>query len=148
MNQKEIAALMQAVSVAVGERMEKLLDRIEALEARQLIPGQAGKDGAPGVAGKDGLGIEDFDVNLDGDGVLLITLSNGERRVSKRIELPVIRDAGVWRMGASYGKGSGVTYAGSLWIAQAETRSKPGEGADWRLAVKRGKDGRDATLAA
>lgn len=45
--------------------------------------------------------------------------------------------------GGSYEQGDGVTFAGSFWIAQKDTSSKPGESSDWRLAVKRGQDGRD-----
>lgn len=53
---------------------------------------------------------------------------------------------GTWAPGA-YRKGSAVTWSGSLWIAEAATKSKPGEGSmdsrAWRLAVKKGADGRD-----
>ena len=52
-------------------------------------------------------------------------------------------DAGVWKEGAAYSRGDGVTLGGSFFIAQADTTAKPGKSDDWRLAVKRGTDGRD-----
>ncbi len=56
-------------------------------------------------------------------------------------------DAGVYQAGKKdYEAGDGVTYGGSWWIAQMDRPSEaPGkvEG-EWRLAVKRGRDGKDA----
>jgi hypothetical protein len=52
-------------------------------------------------------------------------------------------DKGVWHQDF-YRKNNMVTFGGSLWIAQQDTDSKPGEDASWRLAVKRGQNGRDA----
>ncbi len=56
-------------------------------------------------------------------------------------------DGGVWReREGGYIKGSGVTLDGSWWIAQRQTKTRPGtiEGRDdWRLAVKRGQNGKD-----
>jgi hypothetical protein len=60
------------------------------------------------------------------------------------IKTAIVLDAGVWREGATYVVGDGVTLGGSFFIAQAETSAKPGKSDDWRLAVKRGSDGRDA----
>jgi hypothetical protein len=39
--------------------------------------------------------------------------------------------------------GDAVSHGGSLFIAQGDTNAKPGKSDDWRLAVKRGADGRD-----
>ena len=44
---------------------------------------------------------------------------------------------------AAYQRGDGVTLGGSFFIAQADTTAKPGKSDEWRLAVKRGADGRD-----
>jgi len=52
-------------------------------------------------------------------------------------------DKGVWKPGCLYRKMNIVTDGGSLWIAQRPTEEKPGDGDGWRLAVKRGRDGRD-----
>ncbi len=52
---------------------------------------------------------------------------------------------GVWESGRTYKRHNSVTQNGGLWICRTEsTRQKPGDGPDWQLAVRRGKDGRDA----
>jgi hypothetical protein len=62
----------------------------------------------------------------------------------RQYRLPIVRDLGVWREG-TYRKGDGVTWGGSFWIAQDETTDKPDGpgGKGWRLAVKKGRDGKD-----
>ena len=51
-------------------------------------------------------------------------------------------DAGVWTE-RTYAAGDAVSHGGSLFIAQIETTARPGKSDEWRLAVKRGNDGRD-----
>ena len=51
---------------------------------------------------------------------------------------------GTHEQGRHYRKGDFVTYAGSLWHANEQTTQKPGDGPAWTLAVKRGRDGKDA----
>lgn len=62
-------------------------------------------------------------------------------------KLPALLDAGVWHVGATYSKGACVTHDGSLWIAQNATGDKPGTSPAFRLAVKRGRDGKDLKSA-
>lgn len=52
---------------------------------------------------------------------------------------------GVWEQNLRYARDEGVTHAGSLWIAVRDTSGKPGsvDCRDWRLAAKRGADGKD-----
>lgn len=72
-------------------------------------------------------------------------LSSG-RAVRKEVAVPMVIDRGVYRADGEYRAGDGVTWAGSYWIAKDDTpQGKPGEpGSDgWRLAVKRGRDGKD-----
>lgn len=52
---------------------------------------------------------------------------------------------GVWSPGQQYRRGQLITHGGNIWHCNQPTTSKPGEAhADWTLAVRRGKDGRDA----
>ena len=60
------------------------------------------------------------------------------------IKTAIVLDAGVWKDGTTYVAGDGVTLGGSFFIAQTTTTAKPGKSDEWRLAVKRGSDGRDA----
>ncbi|RAI00141.1 hypothetical protein DLJ53_20745 [Acuticoccus sediminis] len=53
---------------------------------------------------------------------------------------------GVHQKAADYSRGDAVTASGSLWIALTDIRSgeAPGASNNWQLAVKAGRDGKDA----
>lgn len=101
------------------------------------------QDGAPGPPGRDGT-LEEAVAEHDGERTVTLVRKDGSRLGT--ITLPIPIDRGVWKPGTWYGKGDGVTWGGSFWLAQEATSAKPGEaGADsraWRLAVKRGTDGK------
>jgi hypothetical protein len=50
---------------------------------------------------------------------------------------------GPWTEGQEYKKGNFVSHGGSLFVCEFDTKTKPGSGAGWALAVARGRDGRD-----
>lgn len=74
---------------------------------------------------------------------LSLVLSSGNE-VRKRLDLPVMIYRGVFEPG-DYAPGDTVTWGGSLWHCDSATSDKPGElgSKGWRLAVKRGRDGKD-----
>jgi len=119
--------------------------------------GTDGKDGERGQKGEPGRNAADLTLlqeyidqrvermaeaasitTADGGRTLLWSLGGKVHQ----IKTAVVLDAGVWKEGA-YSSGDGVTLGGSFFIAQADTTAKPGKSDDWRLAVKRGADGRD-----
>lgn len=52
---------------------------------------------------------------------------------------------GVYQSGRTHKRNEVATFAGGLWICLAdETKAKPGDGPDWQLCCKAGRDGRDA----
>lgn len=122
-----------------------LIDRDGALkmtlsDGRMVDLGRVeGKDGAPG------LGFDDMEVAFDGERSFSLEFARGDQVKTFTFALPMMIDRGVYRAGQAYQKGDCVTYGGSLWIAQADTDTKP-DGADsgWRLSVKRGRDGKSA----
>jgi hypothetical protein len=67
------------------------------------------------------------------------------------VETRGIRYLGVWQSAQEYKRGDTVTYDGSMWICVWDTtRARPGAADDsqsraWTLAVRRGRDGRDAS---
>jgi hypothetical protein len=68
-----------------------------------------------------------------------------EKLVEFNARVPVMAYKGIFQP-SEFLQGDSVTYAGSLWIAEKDGPvGKPGEpGSDgWRLAVKRGRDGKD-----
>lgn len=99
-----------------------------------------GKDGRDGV---DGMGFDDIEVTHDGERAFTISVVKGDRRKDFSFTLPVILEKGVWKIDSAYEKGDGVTFGGNYWIAQKNEPGKPGEGDGWRLAVRRGRDGKD-----
>lgn len=60
-------------------------------------------------------------------------------------EHPPLRAGGVWRPRTAFAAGEAVTYDGSLWICTtAHTAGDRFQHDHWRLAVKRGRDAKDA----
>ncbi|WP_457813003.1 hypothetical protein U8C33_22705 [Sinorhizobium meliloti] len=102
-----------------------------------------GKDGDPG---NDGLGFDDLDVAYDGEKTITLKFTQGERVKEFAFTMPVVIDRGVYRDGSEYKAGDGVTWGGSFWIAQKDTSAKPDAGDDWRLSVKRGRDGKNGEM--
>lgn len=98
--------------------------------------------------GRDGLSLQQFDARMSEDGrTVVLTLSDGERVERRELPFPVLIYRGLFKPGA-YREGDSVTYGGSLWVAKRDTSQAPGsDAADWQLAAKRGRDGRDAVPA-
>lgn len=103
-----------------------------------------GKDGEPGKNGTDAVGFDDLDVAYDGEKTITLKFTRGGVVKEFPIVMPVVIDRGVYRDGAEYKAGDAVTWAGSVWIAQKDTATKPDSGDEWRLSVKRGRDGKNA----
>lgn len=131
-------------------------------------PGKQGAIGPPGIDGKNGergakgepgrnaadlallqeyieqrieRAIEAMSVMTPDRGRTFILCFGGI--VKRELKTALVLDAGVWKEGATYAAGDGVTLGGSFFIAQVDTMAKPGKSDDWRLAIKRGADGRD-----
>jgi hypothetical protein len=119
------------------ESLQKAVDRLPAP--------QAGKDGRDGT---DALQVSEFAVELVDGRTMVLTLGAGDQRKEARVHLPVVLDRGVFKDGEAYQQGDAVTWAGSLWIAQKDApEGKPETSRDWRLAVKRGRDGKETVRA-
>jgi hypothetical protein len=155
--------LFEAIGVCLA-MCQRALSEVRALE---LLPGpkgergEQGKQGPPGergVKGETGRNasdltfLQDYVVEQVGRAIKTasVTTSDGGRTLRlaigetvHEIKTAIVLDAGVWREGTTYAHGDGVTLGGSFFIAQADTAAKPGQSDDWRLAVKRGADGRD-----
>lgn len=126
------------------KRAQSRLDRIvEAMPKPR--DGVDGKDGAKGLDGRDALSVDDFTMTLGEDGrTVTVGLKAGDVEVTKSVTFAIPQDRGFYKDGNEYEKGDGVTCGGSYWYAQKATSSKPEVGnEDWRLAVKKGRDGKD-----
>jgi hypothetical protein len=97
-----------------------------------------------GIDGRDGMSFEEFEEVDGGIGRKTLRWSRAGQ-VMREIPIDYFCDRGVWREDvADYLKGNSVTFGGSLWISQKDSpNGKPGLSEDWRLAVKKGRDGKD-----
>jgi hypothetical protein len=106
--------------------------------------GQNGADGAPGEPGKDGFNLEDFDIEKGSDGrTFVLKFDRGDIRHEYELTFPAPVYCGIFKQGESYQPGDMVTWGGCLWHCDKATSAKP-DGEDWTLAVKKGRDGKDA----
>lgn len=132
-------AIIDRKGVLVLTMTDGRVKELDVVVGRDGSDGAPGKDGAPG---RDGFGFDGLDL-VQGDDGLTLRFAQGE--ASKDFALPVVFDRGVYREGGTYRKGNGVTWGGSYWIAQKDDPGKPDTpDSGWRLAVKKGQNGRDA----
>ena len=149
------------IAAAVTKACESLLPALVAKQyetsmpeiiarASMLVPpgrdGLPGRPGTPGEDGRDGVSIEGFEFKQADrrTQICVMKMTDGSQ-----YEWPIkmegmVIDCDVHRPGAVYEKGDAVTHGGSYWIARKDTSATPGKSDDWRLAVKRGRDGKDA----
>jgi len=134
----------------VSKHVEQTMPEIIARASVLVPPGRDGLPGRPGTAGedgKDGVSIEGFEFKQADRRTQIVTMKMTD---GTRYEWPIkldgmVIDSDVHRPGEFYEKGDAVTHGGSYWIARKDTRATPGKSDDWRLAVKKGRDGKDAT---
>lgn len=161
MTTPEVTALVKGLASALRDYVATMHtavhDRLTALEARELVPGPAGKPGPPGAPGhdgqdgrdgkdgKDGVGFDDLQMLYDGGRTFTFRWSKGSRVVEKSFAVPAVLYQGVFDATRTYEQGDQVTCAGSTWISKATTSQRPdddGPGArDWTLCSKRGPVG-------
>lgn len=60
------------------------------------------------------------------------------------LEASQVRYVGTFESGRQYRRGEMVTDRGCVWHCNADTTLRPGDTDAWTLAVKCGRDGRDA----
>lgn len=126
---------------ALIDRDGRLVLTLSNGEAKELGP-VVGKDGERGKDGADGLGFDDLSFVEDEAGRPVAKFQRGD--IVKSVTLPCIIDRGIFKAESEYMRGDAVTFGGCLWIAQKDApEGKPGDGEGWRLAVKKGRDGRD-----
>lgn len=115
-------------------------DTFDKAADRMPVP----KDGADG---RDALPLESFDLSLGEDGrTVTVKMQVGETVIEKSLKIAAVIDRGVYssEKAAIYEQGDGTTYGGCYWIAQKDApEGVPGSSSDWRLAVKKGRDGKD-----
>lgn len=128
----------------ISESIDTALDlAMRALEEIRQLARQPGPSGKDGKDGRDGLSIEDLSIDYDGERTFTFRFANGTNVKEFPFIVPITIDRGVYKQDTPYQRGDVVSYGGSAWIAQRDTSDKPENSDAWRLAVKRGRDGRD-----
>lgn len=144
----DMDAVAAMVGKAVTDEVKVAVAAIDPPKGDPGEPGQPGEKGEPGKDGADGIGFDDLEEVLSDDGRLIIRrYKRGSEVKEFHHRVPALIDRGVYTEEREYAVGDVVTWAGSLWICQALTAQKPGQADTWRLAVKRGRDGKDAPPA-
>jgi|SRR5690625_1086508 len=102
-----------------------------------------GKDGKDGKDGQDGIGLDDFEIEYDGDShEIVIRAVVRDRKKDIRYPAGGIVPGGYWRNGNEARAGQAWTHDGSLWVATKDTKSAPStQSDDWVLAARKGRDG-------
>ena len=101
------------------------------------------RDGEKGQDGRDGFSLDHFDIQPTDERTIEMIFEQGDRREIYELVFPVPVYRDVYKEGEEYQRGDMVTWAGSLWHCDKPTKNKPGT-EDWTLAVKKGRDGKDA----
>ncbi len=107
------------------------------------VVGRDGKDGDDGAPGHT-FGLDDFEIVPMDERTIKMGFTFGEVMHSFELAIPTVIYRGLWKQGETYQRGDMVTWAGGVWHCNADDcQSKPDAG-EYTLAVKRGRDGRDA----
>jgi hypothetical protein len=113
------------------------------------VPGAPGEKGMDGAAGRDGVNgrdavLENLTVKYDGRRTVTVAWKDGTPLEGGVWALPIPIYEGIYAPGKVYDQYDLVTFGGSVFVAQvAQPTAKPEDGTQWRLMVKRGRDGSD-----
>ena len=99
-----------------------------------------GRDGENGRDGES-LTLDDFAIEPVDERTVRLSFTKGTIAETFDLKFPVAIYRGVYQSGLEYEPGDMTTWAGSVWHCDEKTTDKPSEG-PWRLAVKKGRDGR------
>lgn len=130
-----------------GELVIRFTDKEERIVGN--VRGPKGQDGKDGRDGKDGLNFDDLRLEHDGERRVDFIFERGDDRKKSTVIFPVVIDRGPWSDGVTYERGDSITYGGCSWVATDTTNERPKGGGEtkWRMAVRKGRDGRDAMPA-
>lgn len=93
--------------------------------------------------GRDGLGFEDMSVEQLDERTLCLRFVRGDLTREFTVRIPGLHYREVYSISNKYLQDDVVTYGGSLWIAvKDDPDGRPGDSKDWKLAVKKGRDGK------
>lgn len=129
LDREDIAVIARGAAAAVRQALKTLETRLGLLEQRA-------------ASGIQSVNIRNHDEDRRSF-VQIITMADGRKIESEFKLVGSMQYREIHENGRKYEIGDVVTYDGSMWVALRDTVGAPGKSADWRLAVKRGQDGRN-----
>lgn len=128
LDREDIAAVARGAASAVRQALKAVEGRLGMLERQASV------------------GIQSVVINNhDSDRrrfIQIITLVDGRKIETEFRIIGSMQYCEIHQTGRQYEMGDVVTQDGSMWVAIRDTAAAPGKSPDWRLAVKRGQDGR------
>lgn len=128
LDREDIAAVARGAATVIRQALKTVESRLGLLERQASV------------------GIQSIVIrNHDKDRrsfVQTVTLVDGRTIESEFKIIGAMQYRELHQIGKQYEMGDVVTYDGSMWVALRDTAGAPGKSADWRLAVKRGQDGK------
>jgi hypothetical protein len=93
----------------------------------------------------NGIADEAEEVSIDYRTIKRTTFFTNGKTFERTHHIPAVLERGVWKEGVQYVRGDGVSYGNQYWIAQRDPliAEAPGTSDAWRLAVRKGQDGKD-----
>lgn len=137
-------ALILTMSDGRIENLGPVVGRdVDMEEVKTLILSEVAKIPKP-KDGRDGLDLKNMTIEHDGRKGFTLTIKDDEREIKSTIILPVVVWRDVYQHDAEYLKGDAVTSGGSVWHCEVDgAKGAPGNSDDWKLMVKKGRDGKD-----
>ena len=137
-----------ALVVTLSDGTVRELGPVVGKDGEKGADGLQGVPGANGLHGKDGT-LENIYPVLEGRTLIFKYHETDTPVFGWSMKLPMLLDQGVYSSEKAYETGDVTSYGGSAWICKQSCQGQqPGTdaGADfWRLAVKRGNDGKPGT---
>lgn len=128
-DKEDIAAIARGAVVAIRQTLFKFESRLGLLERQASI------------------GIQSITIrNHEKDRrsfIQTMVMVDGRKIDSEFKIIGVMQYCEIHETGRKYEIGDVVTHDGAMWVAVRDTMGAPGKSPDWRLAVKRGQDGRN-----
>lgn len=136
---EEIAKAIEPIFSVWALGFERKADDILQRAIDRMPKPKDGRDG------KDAFDLDSFECSLGDDGrTVTLSFKCGDEMICKSVKLPAMLYRGVFSRGTGYSENDVVTYGGSMFVATKDApEGAPGSSDDWKLSVKRGRDGKD-----
>ena len=138
------ASIRQLVDAAFAQHDAVQSEPVPAAPIERATPPQSTNAEIRAMKMMEAFGLTDKDLTVRARmavEIIVECLVETTDRVAKLERMP-FEYTGAHEAAKLYRKGQFATCDGSLWACMRETMQRPGDGPDWQLAVKKGRDAR------